>query len=284
MLSFSVDEATCIKCGLCAASCPGLVSFREGEHPRLWPGIRDEMCSRCGHCVAICPTGSLKIGDVVPDLCKPIDAARSISIEQCAQHIESRRSVREFLDRGVPGELIERIVETARYAPTACNRQEVGWLVVDDRAAIRRLAVIGADWLRWAAKNMQEIAEMSEGLLKGLELGFDGFLLDAPALVLTFAPKGEPWAAADCVLAAGYFDLAAKSAGLGCCWGGLFLASASTYEPMMRVLALPEGCAPYGCLMLGYPRYEYRRIPQRKKPTVLRFEIDRITTDGAAEA
>lgn len=98
---------------------------------------------------------------------------------------------------------------------------------------VRKLAAIGADWLRWASKNMPGMDMMAEGYLKGIDAGFDTFLLDAPALVITFVDKNNSWGPIDCAIAMGYFDLTAYSAGLGCCWGGLFLASAATFEAMI---------------------------------------------------
>ncbi len=268
MSFLTIDKDTCNKCGICAASCPGIISFRKNEYPDLWPGITDEMCDRCGHCVAICPTGSLMHKDIPLNQCLSIDKNLAVSLQQCIQHVKSRRSIREFRDKLVPGELIKQIIETARYAPTASNRQEVQWLIINERSLVRRLSGIGADWLRWASKITPGMEMTAEGLLKGMEHGYDGFLLDAPALVIAFAEKDNLWAATDCVLATGYFDLIAHSAGLGCCWGGFFLRSASTFGPMIEALALPEGCAPYGCLMVGYPKYGYKRIPLRKEANI----------------
>lgn len=116
-----VNKETCTKCGICATSCPGIISFHKNSYPSLWPGITYDMCSRCGHCVAICPTGSLIHQDMPLDQCPSIDKKQTVSFQQCIHHIKSRRSIREFLDKPVPGELIEQIIETARYAPTACN-------------------------------------------------------------------------------------------------------------------------------------------------------------------
>jgi len=101
------------------------------------------------------------------------------------------------------------------------------------------------------------------------ELGINIFLRDAPAVVVAFAEKNNPIAPTDCVIALSYFDLAARAAGLGCCWNGYFYVSAQSFPPMVKAIDLPEGFAPYGALMVGYPRYRYHRIPARRPARVI---------------
>ena len=76
-------------------------------------------------------------------------------------------------------------------------------------------------------------------------------------------------AATDCVIALSYFDLAAITAGLGCCWAGLLMMAAASYPPMIEELALPENLALKGALMVGYPKYRYTRIPARKPANIV---------------
>jgi nitroreductase/ferredoxin len=267
MALIEVNKETCTKCGLCGAVCGGIY-FKEGSYPRRLPGM-DEACIRCGHCVAICPTGSLIHRDIPLEECLPIDKSLGISFEQCAQLIKSRRSVREFKDKSVPGKLIESIIDVARYAPTGHNGQEVQWLVINDRVKIRELAGIGADWLRLTTRNNPRMAEMFAMTLKRLDAGHDVILRDAPAVVTAFAEKNNPIATTDCALALGYFDLVVKSLGLGCCWAGFFYMAAASYPPMKKTIGLPDGFTPYGALMLGYPKYKYMRIPARKPARII---------------
>ena len=259
-----VDKETCNKCGICAQMC-GIIYFKEGNFPRQLPGT-DEFCLRCGHCVGICPTGAITHKEMPQT--PLIEKSKEITFAQCAQLIKSRRSIREFKDKAVPRKEIEQIIEVARYSPTGHNMQEVRWLVLNDVPFVRKLAGIGADWLRLFMKNNPQMAVMFKGLVEKLDAGVDEFIHDAPAVVLTFAQKNNNIAATDCVIALSYFDLTAKTAGLGCCWAGFFNMCAGTYPPMIEALALPEGFAPYAALMVGYPKYKYHRIPARKPADV----------------
>jgi nitroreductase/NAD-dependent dihydropyrimidine dehydrogenase PreA subunit len=267
MTLIEIDKETCNKCGICAKMC-SIIYFKEGSYPHQVPGT-DEFCIRCGHCVGICPTGSLTHKEMPREQTPVIKKSLVISFAQCAQLIKSRRSIREFKDKDVPREEIERIIDVARYAPTGHNFQEVRWLVINDRVYMRKLAAIGTDWLRFMVASSKQFATLFGRITQALDAGIDVFIHNAPAAVIVYAEKNNTIAATDCAIALGYFDLAAKSAGLGCCWGGFFYISAGSYPPMIEAVALPEGFAPYGALMVGYPKYKYVRIPARKAARII---------------
>jgi nitroreductase len=54
--------------------------------------------------------------------------------------ITSRRNVREFEDRPIPGEALDRILEAGRRAPSSRNWQPWDFVVVTDRDRLRELA------------------------------------------------------------------------------------------------------------------------------------------------
>jgi nitroreductase/NAD-dependent dihydropyrimidine dehydrogenase PreA subunit len=265
MTLVTVNKDTCTRCGICSTQC-NMILGKEGAYPRQLPGT-DEFCMRCGHCVAVCPTGSLTHKEM-PDTPK-LDKKLGISFEQCAQLIRGRRSIRNFQDKAVPKEEIERIIDVARFAPTGHNSQDVRWLVINDRAYLDKVRAVGWEWIRWVMKNNPQMAQMFAGVVEMLDRGRDMFLQGAPAVVAAYGPKNNPMCATDCAIALSYFDLAAQSAGLGCCWAGFFYISVGSYPPMIEALGLPEGTTPYGALMIGYPVYKYQRIPARKPADIV---------------
>src|SRR5271169_5532947 len=56
--------------------------------------------------------------------------------------ITSRRDVRQFQDRPLPSEALERILEAGRRAPSASNWQPWDFVVVTDREQLRELATV----------------------------------------------------------------------------------------------------------------------------------------------
>jgi nitroreductase/NAD-dependent dihydropyrimidine dehydrogenase PreA subunit len=265
-----VDQKTCTQCGICAAECPGLViDFQPESYPR--PMARTEMaCLRCGHCVVVCPIGSLTHREIPVEKCAPIIENLNIAPEQCEQWLKSRRSVRVFKKQSVPRAMITRLIDDARYAPTGHNNQELEWLVLDSREELDRIEKLGMDWIRSIIKNQSQMAAMfnMEEMVKRQELNHNVFMRGAPALVVTHAAKNNPMALIDSATAMGYLDLAANSLGLGVCWAGFVYMMANSFPPVAEALSLPQGHIAYGCLMLGYNKFQYHRIPTRKAPGI----------------
>lgn len=264
MAFLEINQSTCSKCGACAEVCPsGLINFEKKEFPRAVEDI-EKHCIRCGHCVAVCPTDSIIHREMPLEKCPPLKSFPGISYEQCNALIRGRRSIREFLDKPVPQEIIEKLIDSARYAPTGGNSQEVHWMVFNGKDEMSRLAEIGDGWIRAAANTSPAVAARMEKLLKLKESGRDGFLRGAPSLIVAYAPKTNPGGVANSPIALGYLELLANCMGLGGCWAGFFMFAAGSFPPMIKAINLPEGQQVCGAIMLGYPKYHYVRVPARK--------------------
>jgi nitroreductase/NAD-dependent dihydropyrimidine dehydrogenase PreA subunit len=271
MSMIEINQDTCTQCGICAVECPAqIIAFQAGTFPKLVERSEDA-CIGCGHCVAVCPNGSLNHRHS-PLLKSPeILQSLKVSSEGCEQLLKSRRSVRVFKNQPVSREMISRLIEDACYAPTAHNDQEVEWLVIDSRTELDRIEELGIDWIRWTIKNQPQVAASfnMENMLKRQEASKDVFLRGAPVLVVAHANKEvQGIASIDSATALGYLDLAANSFGLGTCWAGLVFIMANSFPPFKTALALPENHATFGCMMLGYNRHKYQRIPVRKQPPI----------------
>lgn len=59
--------------------------------------------------------------------------------------IKKRRSVREFEDKSIPKEILENIIDLARFAPTARNIQPWEFIVITKKDILSKLGVIIAD-------------------------------------------------------------------------------------------------------------------------------------------
>jgi nitroreductase/NAD-dependent dihydropyrimidine dehydrogenase PreA subunit len=264
MAFIEINQKTCNKCGACAAICPdGLFVFEKGNYPYPVENAQ-KYCIRCGHCVGVCPKDSITHREMPLEKCAKIKAFPGITYEQCDGLIRGRRSIREFLDKPVPKEIIEKLIDSARYSPTGGNGQEVHWMVFDKKDDMRRLAGIGADWARATANIEPKMAARQQRLIRMLDSGRDVFLRDAPALIVAYSPKAGPGGAVNGTIALGYLELLADSMGLGCCWAGFFMFASWAFPPMVKAINLPEDMRVDGALMLGYPKYNYKRIPARK--------------------
>jgi nitroreductase len=116
--------------------------------------------------------------------------------------IATRKSVRAFLDREVPEELLLRLLEAARLAPSACNFQEWRFVVVRNAETRKRLAI---------AANRQM------------------FVSEAPVVIVCCAETdghvmacGQQCYPLDVAIAIDHLTLCAAAEGLGTCWIGAF--------------------------------------------------------------
>ncbi|MDQ3923611.1 MAG: nitroreductase family protein [Actinomycetota bacterium] len=91
-----------------------------------------------------------------------------------------RRSVRRYLNRGVPKEVIERVLEAARWAPSPHGRQPWRFAVISQEETKTRLAeAMGEEW----RANLEMDGQSDEVVEKRLECSRKR-LLTAPVLVL----------------------------------------------------------------------------------------------------
>ena len=108
-----------------------------------------------------------------------------------------------------------------------------------------------------------------KGMLKAWEMGRDPILRKAPALIVAHGAADDPMASASAIIAPPTLELAALSFGLGTCWAGFLHQAALSSAGVATALALPPGHRMCGGLMIGYPEFEYSRIPTRKPARVI---------------
>ena len=268
-----VDTNTCKKDGFCIQECPFGIIGLEGDNgfPDINPG-GEVLCSSCGHCVAVCPHGALSHERVPIEDSPLIQKNLTINEEQAVQFLRSRRSIRFYEDKPVEREKIQRLIEVARYAPTAGNRQLVEWLVMSDKSVLNRLTGITIDWLRKLLNDNPGLAKIYppfQSILAQWDSGSDSILRNAPVLVIASAPKEATNGMVDVTLALSYLDLLAPTMGLGSCWAGLLQGALLSLPSLKEIAGIPEPHSHHYPMMLGYPKVKgYFRLPERKPPKI----------------
>ena len=266
---FTINKETCTKCGICAEVCiMSVIDYIPDNFPKPFSHV-EKSCIRCGACVVSCPSESVIHRDISIDDCPKTDENISVSFTQISNLVKTRRSVRVFKDQTVSRDDIERILEVVRFSPTGSNMQNVEWLVFDDKENLNQLSEMGSDWLIDEFVNNQMYANLvdqdwKDNLLKRKEAGTLDFLKSAPVVISAVSDTDRPESKyTTCAIALAYFDIVATTMGLGCCWHGLFTRAATYHSKMVEIINLPEGKQIFGSLLVGYPRYNYARIPKR---------------------
>ncbi len=261
MSQIAVDTSRCKRDGACVAVCPSrTLRIDQDGFPEE---VAENHCIFCGHCVAVCACDALTHTELPQEAFLP--APRELpSVAAMDGFLMSRRSVREFKDRPVDRATLQALLEIARRAPTASNSQKLHWIVVEGPAHVRALAAETMNWLRTSQAHPALLAKWE----RFRQEGYDFVLRGTPTVVVACAPADYEWGKQDCSIALTYLELAAEARGLGACWAGYLTRVAGVHAPLRKALAVPEGFAVCGGLMLGEGKYTYRLIPPRKSLSV----------------
>jgi F420 biosynthesis protein FbiB-like protein len=186
--------------------------------------------------------------------------------------LRTRRSIRRFKPDPVPAPVIERILETATYAPSAHNLQPWRFAVVADLSAKDRLGIaLTAEMRTDMTTEGTPQAEIDSRVERSLRR-----IHEAPVVILlcrdvTAIRKDDPeevTMAIQSVATAGLqLLLAAHAEGLGgnwICW------PLYAQEAARKALELPETWEPQGMLFLGYADGEPREKVLRPLEEVVR--------------
>lgn len=189
--------------------------------------------------------------------------------------LRTRHSVRRFRPDPVSDPVIQSILTTATYAPSAHNRQPWRFVVVTDRAVKVRFAdAMAEDFERDLLQDRVAPEKIQAQINRSKER-----ITSAPVVVLlcldmsemdTYPDAGrrqaERMMAVQSVAAAGLqLLLAAHAEGLGGVW---VCSPLFTQETIKNTLDLPETWEPQGMFFVGYPKDEPRVRERRHLESV----------------
>lgn len=163
--------------------------------------------------------------------------------------IHLRKSVRAYQDRDIPEDTLLKILDAARHAPSASNRQEWRFVVVRDEKKRSQLA--------------QATFEQ-------------GFVSQAPVVLVCCAQTDNHVMSCnqlcypiDVAIAVDHITLCAAAEGLGTCWIGAF-----GEQGVKEVLGIPGDIRVVALLPLGYPR-DPSKMAKRRLPIEKIVKYDR---------
>lgn len=174
--------------------------------------------------------------------------------------IRSRRSIRRYEKSRVPREVLNELLEAARWAPSAHNRQPWRFAVVEQEKTRRALATAMGNKLR---ADLERDGAPSDVIEADVSYSF-ARIAGAPALIVVsltmrdmdqYPDPGRSraemiMAVQSTALAVQNLLLAAHVEGLGACW---MCAPLFVPEIVREVLALEPDWEPQALITLGYP-------------------------------
>lgn len=254
-----VDDSVCVKCGACTKVCPTTTLYMKEDGPKN----NNNSCIACGQCVAVCPYGALD--NIKAPLSDQVDIKdfKNLDSKTAEYFLRSRRSIRCYKNTSVPYEDLLKLVNIARFAPTASNSQGVSYIIVKDKKILEKSTEI---IVKWMEDNIELHWSFSRHINNYRKNGIDSILRDAPHLILATASKDFKNGRENSISTLSYVELFAPTLGLGSCWAGLFeFCAFLNYRPLLDLFNIPKDKVITGALMVGYPKYTYKRLVDRNK-------------------
>ncbi|MER3446995.1 MAG: hypothetical protein C4291_09200 [Candidatus Dadabacteria bacterium] len=149
--------------------------------------------------------------------------------------IRKRRDIRSYIKKDVPDDVIGKIIEAGRLAPSAMNGQPWHFIVI---------------------KNKETLKELGQFCLSGR------FIVDASFAVVVVTDPTNKWHEIDGARAVQNMALAGWNEGVGCCWIG-----AIDRDKVKEKLNIPMNLHVLTILPFGYPgEFTVKRKKVRKSP------------------
>ncbi|MBS1253056.1 MAG: Albonoursin synthase [Anaerolineales bacterium] len=161
--------------------------------------------------------------------------------------IEKRYSVRAYKSDPVEEDKLGQVLEAARLAPTAANRQPFQLIVIHTTGREAELQrIYDRDWFVQAPLIICACGIPADGWVRG---------------------DGKNYHSVDVAIVMDHLVLAAANAGLGTCWIGAFSVAAAR-----EILNLPDDVEPIAFTPLGYAADQPG--PKERKPLseLVRYE------------
>ncbi len=279
-----VDYERCTACGTCVQVCKGDQLVLEDGRLHVLP---DSLfgCIACGHCEMACPQEAIHVRGrgLLPEDLIPIPAREQrATYEQFYNLLLARRSLREFQDREVEPEVVQKIIDAASTAPMGIPPTDVRVLV---RSGFKQVRALRDDLLLTLKQWKKYFSPFSLALMRpfmskvdydGMKTfvmpaidayveydrqGIDYFFYGAPLAIFFYAQNADQ---ADPFIASTYAMLAGEALGLGTCMLG-FPAYAFQYDKKLRARYGMRGKFQPGVMVIfGYPKVRYLRAVRRR--------------------
>ncbi len=282
-----VNIDKCTGCGSCVKACPVFVLGMNEGKSFIEKG---NWCIECGHCGAVCPERAIIQERTIVNKNLEIGDKAAVTPKDCMQLLRERRSVRNYKDKPLSRETIQKIIEAGKYAPTGSNSQRVHYTVITSSETIKAISeevsrynskffkqlqnkAFASMMKLFLGKNkLNELLLYSPGILHAAEVMEQGkgdpMLHNAPALLIAHAEKWDGSPAFNCAIALYHCSLMAHTMGIGVCFNGWIENTVNINKKLRKMIGIPNDNKCFGAMTLGYQDIKYRRLVERKDPDV----------------
>ncbi len=288
-MSNTINQEKCKKCKLCIEVCPvNILGINEEKQVYFIPE-RELICLHCGQCMAICITEAIKVEGLSykDDLFNLPE--NKVDYKNFVDFLANRRSVRNFKDKPVSKEIIQKILDTLSFAPFGAKPEKVNITVINNRKKIESSLPVIENFLdnivKWVnnpivsfiikqKKGKETFNTIKNHLypmakLENYKLKYgDRITRGAPAIIIFHAEKGAEEHTHNSLIYATYTMLAAHSLGLGATIIGIVPPAINKVKELREIFEIPEKNEAIISVIIGYPKYKYQKTIKRKSHNV----------------
>ncbi|MFX1279730.1 MAG: nitroreductase family protein [Promethearchaeota archaeon] len=260
-----IDYDKCDNCQNCYNACTRYFR-RDRERNRIIFSDPNNLCDSCGRCVARCKADAI-IHEVLGELLdfeEVKDPSSLVSYETIQKFMSAKRSIRGFKKKKVPRTILQKVLDSMKYAPTGANIRTLKCTIISDDDKIKKLSEVIMDAI--IESNMPMY---NERLKKARERGIDTIFYNAPHVMIIHSEN--PRDGMNSTIALTYGMLSAQSLGLGTCWIGVAHGVLSSNKQVREEMVGIHGNV-WGVIIIGYPKQIYYRVPPRPEIKTIGLE------------
>jgi len=281
-----VNQEKCKKCNLCIEVCPVNIIGIDNKGLVNFIHERESICLECGQCMAVCPTDAVKISKYTYENNFIKLPKNTVDYQKYIDFIATRRSIRNFKNKPVEKELIEKILNSLDYAPYGAEPNKVEVTIINNRKKIEEILPLTEKFLdnivKWVDNPIiSQIIKHKKGLetfntiknhlypmskLENYKLKYgDRITRGAPAIIVFHADKGAEEHTNNSLIYATYLIFALHSLGLGGTMNGIIPAAINKEKQIKQMFNIPEQNEAVISIMFGYPKYKYQKTVKREQ-------------------
>ncbi len=264
----------CTECLKCVKDCPsGAIDIKTG--------FIANTCIHCGHCVAICPESTISPdhGEI-----NPLEQS-SLSSADYQKFVAGLRSIRYYLKKEVPEDIIQLLVDNMKHYASASNARPILITVIRSPEKIQLLNDLTTETLIKTLKlvtlpilkpflkvfapsiNIHGLKRYKESFIQKQETNSSLVCHHAPLVLLFHGSVSKvDMSEADAYIWATHTTIYAKTMGLGSCFIGFIVKAMERNKILMKEMDIPAGHKVYAALVLGYPKVNYKNETSRVRP------------------
>jgi len=200
--------------------------------------------------------------------------------------IQNRKSIRKYKPDPIPDETVKKLVEAARWAPSADNAQPWRFIIIQDQKRIEALGKIAGTGIFTRMRIQQFLSgklqkrfqdvppEKKEQVFHKLTGGFmSGYLGAAPLVIVICGDKVAPCSmVADCCAAIENMLVAVHALGLGATWTAAVTGDPRDEARTKKLFDIPVEWKVVTAISIGYPAESPGQRPRKPIEEIVFYE------------